>query len=46
MLFYERLYNALAVFIKHVNEQSLNTKSLLLNTYNLRPRKPISYKEN
>lgn len=44
MTFYEAIYKALTVLLNHANQQTPNTKSVIVKTYNLRPRKPVNYK--
>lgn len=44
MPFYQALYNALIILLNHANQQTPNTKSVMVKTYNLRPRKPVNYK--
>ena len=44
MLFYEAIYKALITLLNHANQQIPSTKSVLVKTYNLRPRKPVNYK--
>jgi hypothetical protein len=38
------IYKALTVLLNDANQQIPNTKSVLVKTYNLRPRKPVNYK--
>jgi len=38
------IYNALTILLNNANQQTPNTKSVLVKIYNLRPRKPVNYK--